>query len=189
MMTPAMALALQANFGSVENWQTRHETLGREGPVQLSFVPATGALVQHLAAESPPGALPLLEAHLGASIAWETVYTRYQDAVHDASAPWGAAAEDIADALLIDVRRSAIYEQADSSIPGSQWRDPAEVGAWSATLPTGQAVVVYCIYGHEVGRATALRLRARGVVARFLVGGIDAWKAAGRPLQAKKVLS
>ncbi len=32
--------------------------------------------------------------------------------------------------------------------------------------------------------ATALRLRAAGLNARFLHGGIDAWQAAGRPLVA-----
>jgi Fe-Mn family superoxide dismutase len=46
-------------------------------------------------------------------------------------------------------------------------------------------VVVYCVYGHEVGRSTAMRLRATGVDARFLRGGIDGWKAAGKPLQSK----
>jgi len=30
-----------------------------------------------------------------------------------------------------------------------------------------------------------MRLRAAGVRARYLAGGIDAWKAAGRPLVAK----
>jgi superoxide dismutase, Fe-Mn family len=46
--------------------------------------------------------------------------------------------------------------------------------------------MVYCVYGHEVGRSTAMRLRAAGVDARFLSGGIDGWKAAGRPLAAKQ---
>jgi Fe-Mn family superoxide dismutase len=53
-------------------------------------------------------------------------------------------------------------------------------------LPQGKPVIVYCVYGHEVGRATAMRLRAAGVDARFLQGGIDAWKAAGRPLASKQ---
>jgi len=52
-------------------------------------------------------------------------------------------------------------------------------------LPDNKANVVYCVYGHEVGRATALRLRAQGVNARFLRGGIDAWQAAGRPIDPK----
>jgi Fe-Mn family superoxide dismutase len=37
-------------------------------------------------------------------------------------------------------------------------------------------------YGHEVGRSTAMRLRAAGLNARYLRGGIDGWQAAGRPL-------
>jgi superoxide dismutase, Fe-Mn family len=52
-------------------------------------------------------------------------------------------------------------------------------------LPKDSAVIVYCIYGHEVGRATALRLRSAGVNARFLEGGIDAWQSAGRAVMAK----
>jgi Fe-Mn family superoxide dismutase len=36
-----------------------------------------------------------------------------------------------------------------------------------------------------VGRSTALRLRAQGVQAWFLRGGIDGWKAAGMPLADK----
>jgi superoxide dismutase, Fe-Mn family len=44
---------------------------------------------------------------------------------------------------------------------------------------------VYCVYGHEVGRSTAMRLRAAGVKARFLEGGIDAWRLAGQPLVRK----
>jgi Fe-Mn family superoxide dismutase len=44
-------------------------------------------------------------------------------------------------------------------------------------------VVVYCVYGHEVGRATAMRLRAAGVNARYLRGGIDGWVSAARPTQ------
>jgi len=31
-------------------------------------------------------------------------------------------------------------------------------------LPDDKANVVYCVYGHEVGRATALRLRAQGAL-------------------------
>jgi len=41
---------------------------------------------------------------------------------------------------------------------------------------------VYCVYGHEVGRSTALRLRAQGINARFLKGGIDEWQKANLPL-------
>jgi chromate transport protein ChrA/rhodanese-related sulfurtransferase len=81
---------------------------------------------------------------------------------------------------------AGVFEQADALIPGASWRDPAKWASWSSALPRDKPVVVYCVYGHEVGRATAMRLRAAGVDARFLRGGIDGWKAAGRPL-AKQV--
>jgi Fe-Mn family superoxide dismutase len=67
-------------------------------------------------------------------------------------------------------------------LPAAHWRDPATVSHWAAELQGQAGVVVYCVYGHEVGRATALRLRAAGVDARYLAGGIDGWQAAGRPL-------
>lgn len=55
----------------------------------------------------------------------------------------------------------------------------------AAELPIDRAVIVYCVYGHEVGRSTAMRLRAAGLNARYLQGGIDGWQAAGFPTQAK----
>jgi Fe-Mn family superoxide dismutase len=70
-------------------------------------------------------------------------------------------------------------------LPGARWCDPATVATWAAELPAGREVLVYCVYGHEVSRATALRLRAAGVNARYLRGGIDAWQAAQRPLVDK----
>ena len=49
---------------------------------------------------------------------------------------------------------------------GSAWRDPAAVAYWARDVPRDRENVVYCVYGHEVGRATALRLRAQGNQAR-----------------------
>ena len=85
--------------------------------------------------------------------------------------------------MLLDVRRAGVYEQAATMIPGARWRDPAHVADWSRELPADSELTVYCVYGHEVGRATALRLRAAGVNARYLRGGIDGWQAAGRALK------
>ena len=74
-------------------------------------------------------------------------------------------------------------------IPGARWCDPATVGQWARELPADRDIVVYCVYGHEVGRVTAMRLRAAGLRARYLRGGIDAWQAAGRPLAPKESAS
>lgn len=212
-MTPAMALALQASFGSVERWQEEFVALGKalgggSGWVLLTFQPREGTLLNQwsadhthaLAGGHPILALDMYEhayhmdfgAAAGAyvdtfmqNIRWSRVYQQYQQAVESSSDAFGATPEDLGDARLLDVRRSGVFEQADALIPGATWRDPQAVGDWAAALPQGEPVVVYCVYGHEVGRSTALRLRAAGVDARFLRGGIDGWKAAGRPLQPK----
>src|SRR5206468_3467224 len=134
-MTPAMALALQANFGSVERWREEFMAMGKalgggSGWVLLVFQPREGTLVNQWAAD------------------------------HTHAVAGG--------------------------IPGATWHDPAQVSSWSSSLPKDKPVVVYCVYGHEVGRSTAMRLRAAGVDASFLQGGIDGWNAAGRPLASKQ---
>jgi Fe-Mn family superoxide dismutase len=211
---PAMGLALDANFGSAERWREAFVALAGAargaGRVLLSFQPGDGTLAnQRVAADAaaPAGSEPILALdlaehalHLGLGtdadpaeaadafighIDWPRVYERYRHAVHDASEPFAASHAEAAGALIVDVRRAAMFEQAGSMIPGARWRDPTAVERWAAELPAQRQVVVYCVYGHEVGRATALRLRAAGLKARFLEGGMDGWAAAGRPLEAK----
>ena len=212
-MTPAAVLALQSNFGSVERWREEFVAMGKalaggSGWVLLVFQPRDGTLVNQWAADhthAVAGGIPILALdmyehayHLdfGAAagqyvdafmenINWTRVYERYQAAVEASSEPFAATADELAGAHVLDVRRAGVFDQADALIPGAEWRDPAQVNAWSAQLPKDKPVMVYCVYGHEVGRSTAMRLRAAGVDARFLSGGIDGWKAAGRPLAAK----
>ena len=212
-MEPACALALSASFGSVERWREEFTACakalgGGSGWMLLVFQPREGTLVNQWAADHThtlAGGVPILALdmyehayHLDfgaaagayvdafmAHINWAAVYARYQHAVHAASEAHGVAVQDMGDALVIDVRRAGVYENAGTVIPGARWRDPAAVGTWAAELPTDRAVVVYCVYGHEVGRSTAMRLRAAGLNARYLQGGIDGWQADGRPTQAK----
>jgi Fe-Mn family superoxide dismutase len=212
-MAPAMALALQAGFGSVERWREEFAALGKalgggSGWVLLSFSAREGRLINQWASDHTQalvGALPLLALDMyehayhmdfGAAagayvdafmdhIDWAGVYARYQAAVEATSEPFGAQPDALAGAELLDVRRAGVFEQADTLLPGARWRDPAEVGAWGPPLAGKGPVVVYCVYGHEVGRSTAMRLRAAGVDARFLRGGFDGWKAAGLPLSSK----
>jgi Fe-Mn family superoxide dismutase len=199
-MAPAMALALEANFGSLAQWRRAAEALLSKpaqaaGCVDLLFVPSDGSLVlrERTDGGEPEGPVLVVQAWPpGADLAqtdWANAYERYQHAVHAASAACAASAADLAGALLLDVRRAGVYQQAAVRIPGAQWQDPAAVAQWGATLPRSQPVVVYCVYGHEVGRATALRLRGQGVDARFLEGGIDGWQRAGGPVQNKEASS
>jgi rhodanese-related sulfurtransferase len=82
--------------------------------------------------------------------------------------------------LVIDVRRNERYLEATDRIRGALRRDPAHVDEWRATLPEGADVVVYCVYGHEVSQGVAKALGAR-----FLEGGIEAWRAAGGGLEPR----
>jgi superoxide dismutase, Fe-Mn family len=212
-MTPAMALALDASFGSAAQWREEFTSLGKalaggSGWVLMSFLPREGTLVNQWAADHThaiAGAVPLLALdmyehayHLdhGANAAayvdafmglidWAQVYARYQAAVHAASDGLGVSQDDVARGALFDVRRRGVFEQSAQTLPGAVWRDPMDVAQWAAALEPGAPVTVYCVYGHEVGRSTALRLRAAGVDARYLEGGIDAWARAGKPLADK----
>ncbi len=212
-MVPAMALALAANFGSAERWREEFIAMGKaqgggSGWVLLSFQPREGTLVNQWAADhghALAGGIPILALDMyehayaldfGAAagayvdafmahVAWAPVYQRYVCAVYAASEPLAATQDEMATALVFDVRRAAVFDKAPSMIPGASWCDPASVGQWALGLPADRDIVVYCVYGHEVGRATAMRLRAAGLRARYLRGGIDGWQAAGRPLLAK----
>jgi Fe-Mn family superoxide dismutase len=212
-MAPALELALRASFGSVERWREEFIAMGKalgggSGWVLLSFQPREGSLVNQWASDHThalAGGIPLLAldmyehayhmdfasaagAYVDAfmeNIHWARVYENYQAVVEQSSEAFGASPDELTNSLLVDVRRQAIYEQSDALIEGATWRDPGAVADWAAELPRDQEVVVYCVYGHEVGRSTAMRLRASGVHARFLRGGFDAWKSAGRALQPK----
>jgi Fe-Mn family superoxide dismutase len=212
-MEPAAQLMLDASFGSVQRWREEFSAMGKalgggSGWVLLSFQPREGTLVNQWASDHTQviaGGVPILALdmyehayHLDhgaaagayvdafmANIDWAAVYQRYQAAVHAASEPFGANADDAAQATLLDVRRAGVFANAKTMIPGARWCDPAAVADWARELPADRAVVVYCVYGHEVGRSTAMRLQAAGVNARYLGGGIDGWQAAGRPVVDK----
>ena len=216
-MDASCKLALDASFGSFERWRQEFVAMGKalgggSGWVLLTFQPREGSLVNQwsadhthaLAGGTPILALDMYEhayhidhgAAAGAyvdafmsNIDWTAVHGRYSQAVHAASEPFGATPEEVGGALLLDVRRASVFDQDDTVIPGASWRDPATVATWAGEWPDERAVVVYCVRGHEVSRATALRLRSAGLKARYLHGGIDGWKAAGRPVQTKRAQS
>ncbi|WP_300660154.1 Fe-Mn family superoxide dismutase [Hydrogenophaga sp.] len=212
-MEPAMRLALDANFGGLERWREQFGACakalgGGSGWMLLVFNPREGTLVNQWSADHThalAGGTPLLALdmyehayHLDfganaaayvdaclAAIDWAGVYARYKTAVHAASEGLGAEQGDIANSVVLDVRRAGVFEVATTQLPGAAWRDPAAVAQWATDLPYDRPVIVYCVYGHEVSRATALRLRAIGVDARYLIGGIDGWSNAGMPVEPR----
>jgi rhodanese-related sulfurtransferase len=80
---------------------------------------------------------------------------------------------------LLDVRRQADYERDPEVIPRAVKQDPEQVEQWSRDLPEGQEVVIYCVRGGSVSNAVLDQLLARNIRARFIEGGIEAWKEAG----------
>ncbi len=211
---PGMVLALAASFGSLERWRAEFMAMGKalgggSGWVLLVFQPREGRLVNQWASDhtqTAAGGVPILALdmyehayHLDhgaaagayvdafmAHIDWAAVYSRYQHAVTAASEGLQASIDNAQQAEgYIDVRRAGVYDTATTTLPNARWRDPVAVDTWAGELPPGKDVIVYCVYGHEVSRATALRLRAAGIPARFLQGGLDGWAASGQPLQPK----
>jgi rhodanese-related sulfurtransferase len=91
--------------------------------------------------------------------------------------------------LIIDVRRHSAFQGATEMIGGALWRDPERVSEWAGELPRASHVVVYCIHGGEVSQGVAHALRERIPSARYLQGGIEAWKALGGALDRKPALA
>jgi rhodanese-related sulfurtransferase len=83
---------------------------------------------------------------------------------------------------VLDVRRASDRESDSSAIPGAEWKDPQKVSEWGKELGSGE-VVVYCVRGGSVSRAVQEKLREKNVNVRFIAGGFEAWKMAGKPVK------
>ena len=87
--------------------------------------------------------------------------------------------------IVLDVRRQPAYREAGDTIAGALRRDPDSVERWMSTLPRASDMVVYCVRGHEVSQGVAATLEKHGIRARYLEGGIEAWKASEGALDRK----
>jgi len=213
------SVALTRDFGSVDRWRAEFTSLakamgGGSGWAILAWSSREGRLINHWAADHTnllAGATPVLAldmyehayhmdfgakaaAYVDAfmkNIRWDAVYRRYGAAVAGDAIPLGVgiAALDNEKQRVIDVRRAEDFAAADDMLAGATWRDPAQVDRWCAEIDVAKPVFVYCLKGLDIGRSTALSLRARGFDVRYLTGGIEAWKAAGKPLQPKGAAS
>lgn len=84
--------------------------------------------------------------------------------------------------LILDVRRPTAFVEAKDLLPTARWRDPTKLAEWERHLPNAASIVVYCVGGREVSQTAAAKLRESGLDARYLAGGITAWREAGAPL-------
>ena len=82
--------------------------------------------------------------------------------------------------LVLDVRRDAAFDADDRVLAGAL-RPAANLVEFAGRLAQGREVVVYCVHGHEVSQDAASALRAGGLTALYLEGGIEAWKAGKFP--------
>jgi len=116
------------------------------------------------------------------------VALRYAAAVEASTAALVIAADPVEKSAVlkrIDVRRKGAFDAAPDVIAGAQWRDPETVSTSGRRNMPAPRWWSTAVYGHEVGQSTAARLRDAGIVAHFLSGGIEDWKKAGKPTQAK----
>ena len=77
---------------------------------------------------------------------------------------------------LLDIRRNADYDSDKTIIPGAQRRDPEKIIDWRRELQKNKLVIVYCVRGGSVSNSVVDHLRAQGLDAKFIEGGIVAWK-------------
>ena len=87
--------------------------------------------------------------------------------------------------MVLDVRRQNDFDADRVTLPDAQWKNPEQLAEWSKSLPKDREVVIYCARGGSVSNSVLDQLRAQGVKARFIEGGIEAWKTAGGPTAAK----
>jgi rhodanese-related sulfurtransferase len=88
--------------------------------------------------------------------------------------------------IVIDVRRSAAFAADSRMIVGAIRRNPDEIQNWRQELPSGRAVVVYCVHGHEASQEAASALRNGGFNACYLEHGIAGWAEHRLPMRGKR---
>jgi rhodanese-related sulfurtransferase len=81
--------------------------------------------------------------------------------------------------MIIDLRDAASLGADDIIIVGACRQAPEDVGHWRAALPADRLVVLYDAPGGAPSREIAAQLAATGIAARWLAGGLAAWRGAG----------
>ena len=86
---------------------------------------------------------------------------------------------------VLDVRRQNDFDTDPVKLSGAQRKNPEQMAEWSKDLPKDREIVIYCARGGSVSNSVLDHLLGQGFKARFIEGGIEAWKAAGGATTAK----
>ena len=91
--------------------------------------------------------------------------------------------------LIVDLRTSLVRDQDSRFIPNALVMDFAEVDQWLDQVPPDREIIFYCTCPNEAGAAyVARRLMDSGYTqVRPLLGGLDAWIAAGYEVENRSV--
>jgi rhodanese-related sulfurtransferase len=83
--------------------------------------------------------------------------------------------------VIVDLRASLVRDQDSRIIPGALVADVADVEQWRDQMPTDREIIFYCTCPNESGAANVARQLIDLGYARVrpLLGGLDAWVAAG----------
>ncbi len=84
--------------------------------------------------------------------------------------------KQLKDVVIVDVRREADFIVGPPMIEGALRKQPEAVNGWADELPKDREVVVYCARGGSVSNAVLDTLLEKGIKARYVEGGIEAWK-------------
>ena len=80
---------------------------------------------------------------------------------------------------VLDVRRAADFAADPVMLPGARRCQPEDIDTWSRELHSDQDIVLYCARGGSVSNGVLDALLAKQLKARYIEGGIVAWKDAG----------
>ncbi|HZU89120.1 MAG TPA: chromate resistance protein ChrB domain-containing protein, partial [Stellaceae bacterium] len=87
--------------------------------------------------------------------------------------------------IIIDIRETPAFDADEAMIVGAVRRDPYDIDAWRHELPRGRLMVLYGSEGDMASPDAAALLRASGLEACWLEGGIAGWAALGLPQRRK----
>jgi rhodanese-related sulfurtransferase len=88
---------------------------------------------------------------------------------------------------IVDVRTDEDFGALPALVPSAARRKFDAVEAWAPEL-LGQPAIILCRLGGGISAGVAAWLRAAGIAAETLEGGVEAWAQAGHPLLAEASL-